>query len=146
VQTPVGICGAVGTAYSVEELLGDHSTATNIFVSDGSVYLDGQYVRTIDTPLGPGQSLSISIVERDRERLVTVTFNGQSGEAITLLLWGREFTFTVPAEADQVTGTVSLVVLRMSSDSLDVPSEIRVNEEPVLPLRINDEPESPAGL
>ena len=146
VQTPVGICGAVGTAYSVEELLGEHSTDTNIFVSDGAVYLDGQYVRTLDTPLGPGQSLSISIVERERERLVTVTFNGQSGEAITLLLWGREFTFTVPAQADQVTGTVSLVTLRMSSDGLDVPPEVRVNENPVLPPRINEQPESPAGL
>jgi len=146
VQTPVGICGAVGTAYSVEELLGDHSTDTNIFVSDGSVYLDGQYVRTLDTPLGPGQSLSISIVERQGERLVTVTFNGQSGESITLLLWGREFTFTVPAQADQVTGTISLVVLRMSSDNLEVPPEIRVNAIPVLPPRINEQPESPAGL
>lgn len=146
VQTPVGICGAVGTAYSVEELLGDHSTDTNIFVSDGSVYLDGQYVRTLDTPLGPGQSLSISIVERQGERLVTVTFNGQPGESITLLLWGREFTFTVPAQADQVTGTISLVVLRMSSDDVDVPSEVRINQIPDVPLRINELPESPAGL
>lgn len=146
VQTPVGICGAVGTAYSVEELLGDHSTATNIFVSDGSVYLDGLYVRTIDTPLGPGQSLSISIVERDRERVVTVTFSGQSGQEITLLLWGREFTFTVPAQSDQVTGTLSLVVLRMSSDDLDVPPEVRINQLPGLPPRINEQPESPAGL
>lgn len=146
VQTPVGICGAVGTSFSVEELLGDHSAATNIFVSDGSVYLDGQFVRTLDTPLGPGQSLSISIVERENERLVTVTFNGQPGESVTLLLWGRQFTFTVPAEAEQVTGTLSLVVLRMSSDDLAVPPEIRINEIPPLPPRINEQPESPAGL
>jgi hypothetical protein len=143
VQTPVGICGAVGTAYSVEELLGDHTMATNIFVSDGSVYLDGQFVRTVDNPLGPGQSLSIAITEKDGERLVDVTVNGQSGQSVTLLIWGREFTFTVPAEAQQVTGTISQVSLRMSTDDIKPPPDARINEQPP---RIDEQPESPAGL
>jgi len=147
VQTPIGICGAVGTAYSVEELLGDHTTATNIFVSDGAVYVDGQYVRTLDTPLGPGQSLSISITQRGSTQDVTVTFNGQPGQSITLLIWGRQFTFTVPAGAQQVTETLSSVTLRMNSDELVLPGILNLPPPlPAVPIRINEQPESPAGL
>ena len=154
VQTPVGICGAVGTAYTVNQEMGDHSSLTTISVSDGVVVLDGRFVRTIGAGLSAGQSLEITVEEKEKSRDVTVTFSGKPGDTITVEVWGRQFTLTVPPAVEGQPAVVNASVsLRMNRDELGPNLDIDIIDPAVGSLQRYTIPsldpridESPAGL
>jgi len=156
VQTPMAICGAVGTAFSVKYTVDSDGTMFfGVEVFEGVVAIYGQYMSVLGEGLKAGQKLEFTITTKGHSRIVGVRFYGQPGDQIVVVLWGREFTLTIP-EAGAGTGAneaMAEVQIRIDADAPVPPVTGPGDEgggEPVIwippPPPVPDVPQSPSGL
>jgi hypothetical protein len=155
IETPMGVCGAVGTSYKVAYDVNQQGAMTHsVEVFNGQVGMFGTFLKIIGKPLQPGQRLIAEIIQQDEDRIVTVKFLGQPGDELLISIWGRVFLLRIePDSVGDVDGqavAMAQISLRMTARAPWPPPwgrEWPGDQEfpfPVIPP-IKDRPSSPAG-
>jgi hypothetical protein len=90
VQTPLAVCGAVGTSYTVSFTVDQDGTIhVSVVDNEGNVTFLGKHIKIErGGHLSPGQSLEIVLTKTPAGWVATVTFTGKPGDFIWLNLWG----------------------------------------------------------
>lgn len=160
VQTPLAVCGAVGTAYTVSYTV-DKDGTINVSVvdSEGNVTFIGQHIKIERGGLKPGQSLTIVLTKTAGGWVATVTFSGKPGDFIWLNLWGIRQKLLIEKKdletntTDAVTSTSSCIMkiaLPPYVNPLPNPDEDQGLPPPPPPTPninpITDRPASPSGI
>lgn len=155
IETPIGVCGAVGTAYKVGYDMNEGGSMTQeVEVFAGQVGLYGTFLKIIGKPLQPGQRLIIQLLQQDEQRIVTVKFVGQVGDELLISIWGRLFLLRIePGAVGEVNGqTMAMAQISLRMDrrapwpppwGREWPGD-RDYDFPDIPP-IKDYPASPAG-
>ncbi len=105
VQTPLAVCGAVGTSYSVTfTVAADGTIKLEVVDSEGNVSILGKHVKLErGSKLKPGQSLAIELTKTPAGWSAKVIFIGKVGDSLWLNLWGIR-TKLVIEKNDAATG------------------------------------------
>ncbi len=94
IQSPVGVCGAVGTGASVGYTITEKGLMNyEVEVYSGMVSFEGEFLK-LNSPLNPGESFTL-IVDWVKHT-VDVRFSGPPGSTLSLELWDRPITLSVP--------------------------------------------------
>ena len=102
VQTPLAICGAVGTNFSVRYVYTQkNEVQIQVIDNEGNVTIRGDQMRLEGNGLKPGQMLVITLTKNvNKGWTVTASFTGIEGDSIMINLWGIREEITIPRKTD----------------------------------------------
>jgi FecR protein len=107
VQTPVAVCGAVGTVYRVSYVITEKGVAT--FVVDDreghvTVRNEAGGLKVEGKGLSPGQTLTVTLTRSGAGWSAAATFTGPPGSKIMLNMWGIRQQLAIPKGAPTIGG------------------------------------------
>lgn len=144
IRTPLGVCGAVGTAgkttfFTSRGVLHFYTEVFNNVVS-----VKGKFVQILPDGLHAGQRLEIEF--DPMKRLITSRFFGKADDAITLRLWGRDLVLHIADNASSASGNAAMVAVQIKLTMfVSLPTPLPATPTyapPPIPIK----PQSPAGI
>ncbi len=131
VETPVGICGAVGTRFYIMYKLHEdgYTSECQVSCSRGSVRFWGPFVSTDDDTIRAGSSFAFAIVQCPQRRYAFLPLIDILGQDISLVLAGPHALVladgtSIQAAMANVPGTAEYVAVRVLRGRILVGSEV----------------------
>lgn len=141
IQTPLGVCGAVGTGGKVTFFTKHGILVYRVETFSSVISVNGRFIQILPDGLHAGQRLEVEF--DPMKRLITAKFYGKPGDTVTLRLWGRDMVLHIDEKAPVDTAKAMVMVQIKFIMDIPVPRPIpEVYNPPPIPIK----PQSPAGI
>ena len=133
VQTPLAICGAVGTIFKVKYVfVGKNGVSLEVTDSEGNVTVRNESGFKVEgNGLRAGQSLSVTLTKGSSGWKANVTFTGAPGSRIMVNLWGIRQEIVI-LEGATTTGTGTATATASTSVEIQLPPYLDPTLSPLL--------------
>jgi len=140
VQTPLAICGAVGTSYIVKYVYtAKNEVQIQVIDNEGNVTIRSEGMKVEGSGLKPGQMLTVMLTKTDTGWVATASFTGAPGDGIILNLWGIRQEITIPTGSTTTTGTGTSTTVTTTTTTTTTTATVTVKVD--LPPYINPLPD-----